>query len=370
MKTYANIQKNVLRIVLSAGLIIFLFYTVDVQELIGITVDANVNYLLFALLIALADRVIMAYKWSILLHVKNIHIPLSRLTATYLTSSFLGLFLPATVGGDSVRAFAVVKTGRHAGDVVSSIIVERALGFLSLFVFMLVSILLAFFLFGHQFFDGMWSLFYFFLGLLAVSGLLIATSLNRPLLKILSRLRGVNHFWSRIKQKRLVGAIKSVYDSYAGYRNNGRQLAQFFILSLTENLFPLLWTYVLSLAFDVHVPLLYFFIVVPIVLVLVRLPISVDGFGIQEGAYVFFLSLIGVARTEAFLIGLASHFLAIISILPGGILYALNGVTSIETFVADGSSPEHGPSIEQLSNASPHKLLSSPEQPDILQQSK
>ena len=129
-----------IRLIVSGGLIAFLFYSVDFSTVATIVSQSNIAYIVIAILIALGDRVFMAYKWNILLRAKAIRISLVELTGTYLTTTFLGLFLPATVGGDALRAYAVSKDGHNASDVISSIIVERALGFIALFVFVLAGI--------------------------------------------------------------------------------------------------------------------------------------------------------------------------------------------------------------------------------------
>jgi hypothetical protein len=51
-----------------------------------------------------------------------------------------------------------------------------------------------------------------------------------------------------------------------------------------------------------------------------------DGFGLQEGAFIYFLGLVGVAYSEAFLLGITSHILALCSLLPGGLLYGVGGL--------------------------------------------
>ena len=102
-----------IRLILSAGLIAFLFYTVDLQDAFTTLTITNPVYLIAALLIAFGDRILMAYKWNILLQARGINISLWHVTSTYLITTFLGLFLPATVGGDALRAYAVAKGGHE-----------------------------------------------------------------------------------------------------------------------------------------------------------------------------------------------------------------------------------------------------------------
>lgn len=311
-----------IRLLLSVGLIVFLFYSVDMQNMLDTLANSNPLYLLMAFVIAIGDRILMAYKWNLLLREKEINLSLPNVTGTYLITTFLGLFLPATVGGDALRVFAVARGGHRTSDVLSSIIVERALGFIALFLFVLTSITLSIFVFGESFFSGIWSLFWIFAGLLLLFAGAIYLSLRESMLR-----RFLALFRSpKIREHKLFKKLGEVYYSYRSYHDNLPLLGSFLFLSLLENLFPLFWTYFLSVAFNIEVPLLYFFILIPIVLVLIRLPISLDGIGIQEGAYVYFLSLIGVPKSEALLLGLSSHVLAIMSVLPGGILYGFSGL--------------------------------------------
>src|SRR3989337_2193518 len=106
-----------IRVAISVGLIVLLIFTIDFGDLRDTLARANAGFLLLAVFWAMCDRVLMAYKWNILLRAKSIHIPLLNVTGTYLTSTFLGVFLPATVGGDAIRAYAVSKEGHRSGDV-------------------------------------------------------------------------------------------------------------------------------------------------------------------------------------------------------------------------------------------------------------
>jgi glycosyltransferase 2 family protein len=313
------------RILLSGSLFAFLLYSLDFQNLISIFPRINYTHLFLAFIIAIGDRILMAYKWNLLLKAKGIRIPLVNITGVYLITTFLGLFLPATVGGDALRTYSVARDGHRASDVLSSIIIERVLGFLALFVFVLVSIVVSLIVFGESFFSGIWYLFWFFLILLVVSLIAIHISLNNSILRLLK-----SFFYRQNKIKhsnKVIMKLAEVYQSYKSFQHQMVVLFIFFFLSLIENLFPLFWTFSIALAFDINVPLLYFFILIPIVLVLVRIPISFDGIGIQEGAFVFFLSLIGVVKSEAFLLGLFSHLIGILSVVPGGLLYIYNGLS-------------------------------------------
>jgi uncharacterized protein (TIRG00374 family) len=322
-----------LRLVLSAGLIAFLCYTVDVRSMGAILAESNPWLLLLAFAVAMADRVLMTYKWVFLLRPKGIRIPLLPLTGMYLTSTFLGLFLPATVGADALRAYTVSKRGYRLSDLISSIVVERVLGVAALLACVLISIALSVFVFGQSFFGGIWSLFWIITGSLALIAAGLLLSVNRRVTGTVGRFvtrRGLGTRGTKVAAK-----LQEIHHSYASYGTAKPAVAAFLALSMLENMLPVLMNYFIAQALNIDVSLLYFLILTPIVLVLVRLPISLDGIGIHQGTFVYFLGLIGVGGSEA----LASHLMAIISVLPGGLLYALGGLGSREALRPAGPEP-------------------------------
>jgi glycosyltransferase 2 family protein len=317
-----------LRLLLSLGLIIFLINLVDLNELRQVLVQGSLGFIALAYLLGIVDRILMAYKWRILLQARQIYISLKDTTILYLTCTFLGLFLPATVGGDIFRAYAVTKDEEAVGDVISSIVLERVLGLVALMVFVILSILLSILVLGQGFITNVWSLLGVMVVLFGATAVILLISfkevnLHRLLGKIEPLTRRWQHLWQGRKLTRLVG---NTYRSYQKYRHNGRELALFLFYSFIENIFPILWSYCLALAFGIDVPLLYFFILVPLVLALRRLPISIDGIGVHQGAFVYFLSLINVPQAESLLLGIATHLLALAIILPGGLFYIFSGL--------------------------------------------
>lgn len=314
-----------LRMLLGVSLFALLFYTVDTEEFKTALLNSNPTFVAIAYAIGIVDRILMAYKWNILLRARGISISLYKATTTYLTSTFLGLFLPTTVGGDGVRAYAVAKEGYNSGDVISSVVMERILGMLALMLFVMGSISLSVFMLGQRFFPSIDTLFWWVTGFFVLSVALLVVTFNASVAsRGLKLLDGLGRF--KLGQK-VLKLLNSVTNSYIGYSRNKKEMGLFFALCMVENLFPIAWTYLLARAFQIEVDPFYFFILVPIVLILRRLPLPTpDGAGIHEGAFVYLLSLIGVAAEKGLLLGIATHLLVIALVLPGGIFFLLNGV--------------------------------------------
>ena len=76
----------------------------------------------------------MAYRWLTLLSPLD---PAERppflvLMRVFFVSTFLGTFLPASVGGDAVRAYGLSRLGVGGADAVASVLMDRLLGILSI----------------------------------------------------------------------------------------------------------------------------------------------------------------------------------------------------------------------------------------------
>jgi uncharacterized membrane protein YbhN (UPF0104 family) len=81
------------------------------------------------LLISTADRLLMGYKWALLLRIAGVAIPTRRVIRYFYQASFAGSFLPSHVGGNILRAWWVMRDSGVSNPVFASLLVERVLGF-------------------------------------------------------------------------------------------------------------------------------------------------------------------------------------------------------------------------------------------------
>lgn len=320
------------RVLLGTGLLGWLLYTTDFEELSSAIGRASPLFLIVAYLIGMIDRVLMAYKWNLLLRAQKIYISLINATVTYLTSTFLGLFLPSTVGGDAIRAFAVAKFGYSAADATSTIVLERALGMLALMFLVVASIVVGSILIGATYLADLQDLL-LVVGGTGLIGLLIVSISLSPMFRSWLNDNFQKRFGkitaetstSTKQSSKITRFLAQLDASYSQFQHKKPLLILFFGLSLVENLFPIGWSYILAMAFQLEVSLLDCFVVVPSVLILRRLPISIDGIGIHQTAFVYLLSLTGVPEAQGLLLGIVTHLLATLLVLPGGLFYMLTG---------------------------------------------
>jgi len=105
------------------------------------------------------------------------------------------------------------------------------------------------------------------------------------------------------------------------YRHAYRDLIRGFVLSLCVVVLTALTQWVISEALGLGISLFHFMLFNPLIAFVLLVPLSVNGIGLKEVAFVFFLGLVGVPQAAAFSLSLVFHFIIVVSSLPGGVVW-------------------------------------------------
>jgi uncharacterized protein (TIRG00374 family) len=266
-------------------------------------------YVLLILTVNTVDRALMTYKWRLLLSTRGQHLPFFRGLRIYCAATVWGMLLPMTVGADAIRAFSTCRSGLDGDEVVASIFIERMFGFVVALVIGLCSILLLF-LTGSL--DArFWPLWW--LGSLVLLGgtLAFATSFSHTAFdffhdRLLRRFSGA-WIMRRLRQSHL---------AYLSYRHEKRSLAAFLGLTFLEQLQPILTSWLIAHALGVEVSLLFIVGAVPLVGLISRIPVTIGGLGVYDGAFMLVMSLVGLTAAESIAITLAGRIQETAAWLP------------------------------------------------------
>ena len=295
-----------LKVSLSVLITLLLVRYLNLHDAWSILRKIQIHYLAIAFLIINADRVFMAYKWKILLKAKRLDSPLFSLIKAYYLSSFLSPVLPTTVGDDVVRGVSATKTGIGSDNIFSSIVIERILGMLSLFLLALLT--LGFFV------HGKYRYFEYLLIYVAVFLVLFFVVFYYSLEKKFS----IGNIQKKLpaSSNKIVLFFGNIYLSYMDYRNYKKHLLVFFFLSMVEHLIIVYLNYVIIKGLGFQVSFVSMLYTIPTITFLSRLPISIGQIGIQEGAYVMLLSLVGLSLTDSVMISVVKRLVIFVSVLP------------------------------------------------------
>ncbi len=255
------------------------------------------------------DRALMTFKWMLLLKARGADIRFSPAMKIYCASMIWGMFLPTTVGADTIRAVSVARTGINTNEVVASIVIERMIGFLSVLLLGLVSLaLLSTNGLLESRFMGLWwgALTTILLGMIV----LVASFSNKVFHLVHDQILG------RLPNNRIATKLRKFHDTYRSYRNNMGTLIAFFVLTFAEQFVAIAQCWLVAAGLGIHVGILYVIMAVPLSLLVSRIPIGIDGLGTFEAAFAFLLSLVGISGAEAVAIAFSGRVLQIVAWLP------------------------------------------------------
>lgn len=299
-----------LRFGVTAGLVAYLAWRVDLGE-VGRTI-ASVDPLLLSVGIGVAffDRGVMAAKWSLLARVQDPSITLVRALRAYLAAGFGALIVPTPVTGDVLRAMALGRGSGALAGISASIVAERLLGMMASGLLCLVALHVA-----VQMSEGLDYLVPWTAGFLVVASVVFVLPLSRF---GASRLTFVP---ARVVPPALSGRIQRFVAAYAVYRKTRGTLAGVALLTLFEQTLPILNLAVLAMALQLPIRFKMLVVAVPLSVFVARLPISVAGIGVGETALVYLLGLFGVPAYQALALGLTGSLMNLVVAIPGAFLW-------------------------------------------------
>lgn len=305
------------RIIVSLVLMVLALKSVDLGRILLILKSADVRLLLLAFFLNVLVTVFLTLRWEVLLKSQGLHVGFGRLCATYFTSLFFANILPTTIGGDLVRAYYVWKDTAKRAVAVASVLVERLIGSFSLFAIALVAAGLVAGQKGSR-------EFLLVVGL-ATLALLSCVWLffNRRFVAFLDKLVGSpSLFGLRVKGKRL-------YESMLTYLDKRRAALEVFLITLVLQVFVIFMWYAVGRALGFKIGLVAYFLYIPVIGVVNVLPLSINGWGLQEWSCVGLFMRAGLVRDEAMILSIVNHLIVVATSLIGWV-----------TFLARGEKPE------------------------------
>lgn len=298
-----------LRLIIGLALIALLIPTLLTPEFWATLASVNVPLVVVAFVLSVASVASKAWRWGVVMRWRGIQLSPGYLLFSYFIGMFFNNFLPSGMGGDAVRA---IEAARHTGrgpESVTAVVVERGSGMLaifatgSLFALTVPTLPIGIALLVHGLFISslimVWALW------LDVTGrILSAIGMRVPV-----RLQGV---WAKFTR---------VYDEFRLYRHEWRLLAAIMWQSVITLALSLASVYTLLLAFNDPIPFAAFAAIFSIVTAIDVIPISLNGLGVREGTYVFFLGKIGVLPPVALGVALLVRLLVLVQAALGGIAF-------------------------------------------------
>ncbi|MBI1881516.1 MAG: flippase-like domain-containing protein [Chloroflexi bacterium] len=306
---------NILKIVVSIGLLIFIFSTLDLAAFIGAVSRANPWWLLAGLAMMMLGVVIRAWRWQILLDAIGVHVSLIELTNIYFIGFLFNNLLPSGLGGDAMRMVELSRHSERGSDAVTSVVVDRFLGLSALQAIALIALI------------ADWgaappAVAYFTIAIF-LAGLVIGYLLiNRPLYTMLRTRLGLFH---RLTDIKVIGNLAESFQRYPV-----RALGRAYLVAFLFNISLIAMNVFIGLGLGATASLAHYAIFVPITSLVLLLPTSFAGLGVREETYRQLFSQVGVPPEIAVAMSLLVYvFGNICTGLIGGVIYLLRSARGV-----------------------------------------
>lgn len=256
----------------------------------------------------------MAYRWVVLLCPIDAdkRPPFGAVMRVFFVSTFLGTFLPASVGGDAVRAYGLARLRVAPGPAVASVLMDRLLGVLSIVIVGIAGLmaLRSADLASNRAIE---------ISLLAAS----LACLAGGLIVFSERAAAIAEaFATRLPAATIRRVAKDLTVATRAYARFHRELANVLGGSIGVQVLRVLQAYCLGRALGIDAPLAVYFSFIPLILLVMLLPVSINGIGTSQAAFVWFFGRAAVPQPEAFALSVLFLALGVVGNLPGGLLYA------------------------------------------------
>jgi len=303
----------VLRVLVSLVFICLLvwFFRKDIPDILSALKNTNLFFFGIAVALNVLALAVISVRLKKIFSIQGLRLKLGE--AVYLTfiGNFFNNFLPTSVGGDLVKAYYATKKSARKLESFSAVFFDRFFGFLSIGLLAFLGILFlnrhikdAKLLWGSAIFSTAVLLAFIFFLNKRLTKKLFAGLLGLPVFREGSRLR-------------------KLYNALNTYKEHKIIIAQLIGISLLAQMITVVAIYIIIRSLSQEISFLTLFLIIPLVSVASMMP-SINGLGIREGAFVYFLKEF-ISRESAVAVSILYLAVILIMSLIGGVLYLFSG---------------------------------------------
>lgn len=326
-------QSKLLKAAFSVLLLALLISRLNLSEIAGALGRVVPALLLSGVLVFVAASLLSVVKWQLILKAQGMRVGYLYLVSLFYIGFFFNNFLPTNFGGDVIKVFKLSRVTSRPVEAASSTFLDRASSTFALLLIAIAPAIIELRLLGIGTTAAI--LILFFISLVAI--FLVA---NASIARRLGRLPLLNLDPFGMRRH-----VRNFYFSLHEFRQRKGPLAAVLAISLVYQATQIFAIYLLALSLEIHLSILYFFILIPVIQTVSMIPLSLNGLGVREGAWVLLFGQVGVPLPEAFSMSILSLLVMTATSLFGGVLYLFDRSPSLPQDPSrPRSEPDHGQS--------------------------
>lgn len=303
-----------LKVVVSAGLIAYILYAQveNVDDIWQAIAGADPWLLLAAFLLHIFGYLLCSWRWKILLQAQGFAVPLIETIRAYTIGIFFNSFLPGVMSGDFMRALDISDRVRSYTQSLLILFVERLTGMIALLILALTALPLM----GWDMVEQtgtLWILVAVTIGVLIIS----LTFLSQPFRRLATYVSTMGPL------RRLRGIIGKITETSAVFSDRMAPVYGCVAISVIFQANVVLHFYLIAEALDFGLPLILYFALIPVSLFIMMIPISVNGIGVREQAFIVLFGAFGIPASATISLAWIALAFVLIQAVAGGIVFAL-----------------------------------------------
>ena len=301
-----------LRILVAVALTAYFLFRAQPARVAEAMAGADAGWMALAIGLVFIDRALMAHRWiALLVGLSPGSRPaLPEVLRIFFVSTFIGSFMPS-VAGDAYRAYSLSRLDVNGAQAAASVFLDRMLGVLSI---VLVGAITALAL-GRQALDR---------GTVVALAMGTAASAVAAAAVFSERMATITQgIVARVPHPRARRLGTALVDAVRRYTHHHGTLATVLLSSVTVQVLRVLQAWCLGRALGIPAPLVVYFVAIPVILLVMLLPVTINGLGTGQMAFEALFGRVGVGAPEAFALSILFIALGLVGNLPGGLLYAL-----------------------------------------------
>ncbi len=314
-----------LRAALGAALLLAVLQFVDVGDAWRAMRSLDPSWFAASAGCHVATRLLMGAKWWSLLGGPKASVGYPTVQRALCLSDFYGLLFPNTLAVDATRVMLLRHHPSGAAFMTAAILADRVTNVAATALTSLVALGLLALASGGLPFPGV-----VVAGVLAVCVGVLAicacVTSQRLFMLVSRRLLEPLRAWPRVARHRGVfDAFERTHSAMSTMLSSRQTLVPAIAFAFSVVFVRVLSIHVLFLAVGAPQPLLLTLALVPVISVIALLPISLFGFGLKEGAFLFFFGGAGVATSLALAVSVTKYGVLIVGSIVLGVLATVLG---------------------------------------------
>ncbi len=288
-------------------LFVLLFKSFSWSTLLAALARADHRFILLSVPFGAFGLLVSAYQWQYLLRGEQIRVGLLKLVKLYLVGTGFSHFLPTGMGGDVVKAFYVGRESDNYAGSASAVVMTRLTGFFGMQLVAFTGLIL-----WHASLQRNLILLAVLLSLL-VGGMIGGVVLLAAVLP-----RVVKQSWT---QNRMLARIIPVGNALLEAMKRPRLVASATGIGVVFWLLSTVNYYAYAQALRIPAPFSFYFVAIPVASLVAFLPITINGFGLRESAFVYIFATMHVPAASSLLLALFMDMQVLFFGAIGGVFY-------------------------------------------------